>query len=48
MGLPPDLEAGEYTLKFGLYKADGSRMPAFDANGQPIPDAAYSLPLRIQ
>jgi hypothetical protein len=48
MGLPPDLEAGEYTLKFGLYKADGTRMPAFDANGQPIPDAAYSLPLRIQ
>jgi hypothetical protein len=45
--LPADLPPGEYTVKFGLYKADGTRMPAFDADGQPIPDAAISVPVTL-
>jgi hypothetical protein len=46
--LPATLPPGEYTLKYGLYKQDGSRMPAFDAGGQPINDAALSEVITIK
>jgi hypothetical protein len=46
--LSPDFPPGEYTLKFGLYKADGARMPAFDAKGQPIDDAALSVNVEVE
>jgi hypothetical protein len=47
--LPEGLPKGNYTIKFGLYKpTDGSRMPAFDAQGQLIDDAALSVPVTIQ
>ena len=36
------LPAGRYTIRFGLYRRDGTpdRMPAFDDNGQPLQDYA--------
>ncbi|MCL5997273.1 MAG: glycosyltransferase family 39 protein [Chloroflexi bacterium] len=41
--LPPDLPAGNYTIRYGLYRpGDGARMPAFDAQGQAIPDATLT------
>jgi hypothetical protein len=47
--LPADLPAGGYTIKFGLYKpGDGQRMPAFDAQGQAIPDMALTQPITIK
>ena len=46
--LPADFPPGKYTLKFGLYNKDGARMPAFDTNGQPINDAAISVPIEIK
>jgi hypothetical protein len=48
--LPADLPAGNYTIHYGLYRkdGDGARMPAFDAQGQPIPDAALKLAVTIQ
>jgi hypothetical protein len=47
--LPDGLPPGEYTLKYGLYKlADGTRMPAFDTNGQPIDEAALSEVITIK
>jgi hypothetical protein len=43
------LAPGEYTLKYGLYRpTDGARMPAFDAQGQAIPDAALTQPVTIR
>jgi hypothetical protein len=43
------LAPGEYTLKYGLYRpTDGARMPAFDAQGQAIPDAALTQPVTIK
>lgn len=42
--LPPDLPPGRYKIKFGLYRPnDGIRMPALDAEGQPVPDAAHTI-----
>jgi hypothetical protein len=47
--LPPALPPGEYTLKFGLYRpADGARMPAFDAQGRPINDAAIAVKVNVK
>jgi hypothetical protein len=47
--LPSDLPAGDYIIKYGLYRpTDGARMPAFDAQGQLIPDAALSQPVTIR
>jgi hypothetical protein len=48
IALPPDVAPGNYTLKFGLYAKDGTRMPAFDAAGQPINDAALPVPITIE
>lgn len=48
INLPEDLPPGQYTIKFGLYNADGARMPAFDEAGRAIPDAALSAPIEIQ
>jgi hypothetical protein len=45
--LPADFAAGAYVLKFGLYRADGARMAAYDQFGGAIPDAALSLPVEI-
>lgn len=45
--LPAPLPAGEYFIKFGLYDKDNQRMPAFD-DGQPINDAAISVPLTVE
>jgi 4-amino-4-deoxy-L-arabinose transferase-like glycosyltransferase len=45
--LPADLSPGAYVLKFGLYQADGSRMPAYAQNGDAIPDAALRIPVEI-
>ena len=45
--LPADLSPGAYVLKFGLYQADGSRMPAYAQNGDVIPDAALRIPVEI-
>jgi hypothetical protein len=45
--LPASLPAGEYIVKVGLYNKDNQRMPAFD-DGQPINDAAISVPLTVQ
>ncbi len=47
--LPKNLPKGEYMINFGLYiPADGSRMPAFDAQGQVIGDATLSIPVTIR
>ena len=48
IALPADFPSGQYMLKFGLYNKAGARMPAFDAKGQPINDAAISVPVAIQ
>jgi 4-amino-4-deoxy-L-arabinose transferase-like glycosyltransferase len=45
--LPADLPSGAYIVKFGLYRADGSRMPAYDQAGNAIPDAALRIPVEI-
>ena len=45
--LPADLSPGAYVLKFGLYQADGARMPAYAQNGDVIPDAALRIPVEI-
>jgi hypothetical protein len=45
--LSQPLPAGQYLIKFGLYDQDGQRMPAFD-DGQPINDAAISVPLTVE
>ncbi len=47
--LPPDLPKGDYTVHYGLYRpGDGARMPAFDAQGHPINDAALIRPVTIR
>jgi hypothetical protein len=39
--LPAGLPPGQYQIKFGFYRpGDGWRLPATDARGQPLPDAA--------
>ncbi|HEY3291863.1 MAG TPA: glycosyltransferase family 39 protein [Anaerolineae bacterium] len=49
MKLPDHLPAGEYVLKYGLYKpVDGTRMPAFDEQSQPIADAALTQTVTIK
>ncbi|HEY3342960.1 MAG TPA: hypothetical protein VGK81_13115, partial [Anaerolineae bacterium] len=49
INLPDGLAPGEYILKYGLYKlADGTRMPAFATNGQPIDEAALSEVITIK
>lgn len=49
MEMPPALPPGAYTLKFGLYRAgDGARMPAFDAQGRPVDDAALTLAVDLK
>jgi hypothetical protein len=46
--LPDDVAAGLYRLEYGFYRpADGMRLPAFDAQGQPIPDAALTTEVAI-
>lgn len=46
---PAPLQPGIYTLRFGLYEPrdDFPRMPAFGADGAPLPDAALALPIMI-
>ncbi|MCS6848653.1 MAG: glycosyltransferase family 39 protein [Anaerolineae bacterium] len=46
--LPADFPPGAYTIKFGLYNAAGARMPAYDEDGRPIPDAALGVPVEIK
>jgi 4-amino-4-deoxy-L-arabinose transferase-like glycosyltransferase len=42
--LPPDLPPGSYRLLVGLYRpGDGVRMPIFDRQGEPLPDAVLPL-----
>ncbi len=41
--LPADRPAGRYRLIAGLYRADGSRLPAVDRAGRPHPDDAILL-----
>ena len=48
IALPPGFPPGAYTIKFGLYKADGTRMPAYDADGAPIGEAALSVPVEVK
>jgi hypothetical protein len=48
IALPPGFAPGNYTIKFGLYDAQGQRMPALDASDQPINDAALSVPITIK
>jgi len=46
--LPDGLAAGLYRLEYGFYRpSDGMRLPAFDAQGQPIPDATLREEIRI-
>ncbi|MGQ9903838.1 MAG: ArnT family glycosyltransferase [Anaerolineae bacterium] len=46
--LPDGLAAGLYRLEYGFYRpSDGMRLPAFDAQGQPVPDAALQAEIRI-
>ena len=43
-GLPAAAAGSRYALRFGLYRlADGSRIPAFDAEGRRYPDDAVPL-----
>ncbi|MCL6509200.1 MAG: hypothetical protein K6U78_00780 [Anaerolineae bacterium] len=46
--LPPGFPPSAYTIKFGLYKADGTRMPAYDADGTPIGEAALGVPIEVK
>jgi hypothetical protein len=47
--LPAGMPAGDYTIKYGLYRpSDGARMPAFTSDGQPIGDAALTQPVTIK
>jgi hypothetical protein len=47
--LPPALPPGAYTIRFGLYRpADGARMPAFDALGHPVNDAALAVDVQVK
>lgn len=50
MQLPTDLAAGEYQLVTGWYRLDDlSRLPATDASGMSLPNAAIPLaPLKIE
>jgi 4-amino-4-deoxy-L-arabinose transferase-like glycosyltransferase len=42
--LPLDLPSGNYRLQVGLYRPeDGVRMPIFDRQGEPLPDAVLPL-----
>jgi 4-amino-4-deoxy-L-arabinose transferase-like glycosyltransferase len=42
--LPPDLPPGSYRLQVGLYRReDGVRVPIFDRQGEPLPDAVLPL-----
>nr|MBC8492511.1 hypothetical protein [Chloroflexota bacterium] len=42
--LPPDMQPGEYHIVIGLYDwRTGERLPAYDQNGNEIPDAAIAL-----
>jgi hypothetical protein len=42
--LPPDMQPGEYHIVIGLYDwRTGERLPAYDQNGNKIPDAAIVL-----
>lgn len=48
INLPDGLTAGRYRLEYGFYRpADGMRLPAFDAQGRPIPDAALRTEIRL-
>lgn len=48
LALPAELAAGNYTLVTGWYEqATQQRLSAFDAEGQPAPDDAIRLPVRI-
>jgi hypothetical protein len=39
LALPPDLPAGDYTLRVGLYqRGDGTRIPVFDKADKRLPD----------
>jgi len=48
LALPPEFPPGAYTIKFGLYKADGTRMPAYHLDGSPIGEAALSVPVEVK
>ncbi|MCS7057086.1 MAG: glycosyltransferase family 39 protein [Thermoflexales bacterium] len=48
INLPDDFPPGTYTIKFGLYNAAGARMPAYDENGQALPDAALGVPIDVK
>ncbi len=39
IALPPTLPPGTYTLKMGLYRLTGERLPVFAADGTPLGDA---------
>jgi hypothetical protein len=42
--LPPDMQPGEYHILVGLYDwRSGERLPAYDEDGNEIPDAAIAL-----
>ncbi len=46
--LPDELASGTYSLVVGWYDATTlSRLPAQDANGQPLQDDAFLLPLKV-
>ncbi len=46
--LPDGLAPGVYRLEYGFYRpSDGMRLPAFDAQGRPIEDAALRTEVRI-
>lgn len=48
LDLPAGLAPGRYLVKFGQYRpSDGARMPAFDAAGKPIDDAALSVTVEL-
>ncbi|MCS7061645.1 MAG: glycosyltransferase family 39 protein [Anaerolineae bacterium] len=47
--LPNEIRPGRYRLEYGFYRpGDGTRLPAFDAQGQPIPDAALRTEVAIE
>lgn len=47
--LPPELEAGSYEIRYGLYRpSNGARMPASDENRNLLPDMALTLPVTIK
>ncbi len=47
IALPPTLPPGTYTLKMGLYRLTGERLPVFAADGTPLGDAVILRQVQV-